>query len=179
MVGILSLLPPVLSALLGAIAIRGIEILSANRSGYEAIQHELRENYFRIEGEIKDIERGSWSEYYKRRISLDAIEAVKARSPRIYIELIDEVDRFPETLTALEYIRREQVESRRPGASVRESSEEVVDNLQEIQRLLIQADQELINYLESSKVRSLLYATAIESESLKQEAEESETARYL
>jgi hypothetical protein len=174
MVELLVFVPPVLSALLGAVAIRGVEILSARRSGYEAIQHEIRENYFRIEGEIIDIDQNNWSDYYKRRISLDAIEAVKARSPGVYIEIINEVDRFPETLSALEYIRREQVESRRPGATVSEDSEVVKDNLQEIQRLLIEADEELTNHLKSNKIRSLLYSTAIEDQSLEKEAKKDE-----
>lgn len=154
-------LSPVLSAILGAIAIRVVEILSTRRSAVSAVHHELAENYWRIEGEIRDVQRGNWSDEYTRAIRLDAIEAVKAHSPQTYTRLVNEVNNFPSAVSSLEYLQRTQIESRKPDAHVTYSEDEVLSKLREVQDLLAKAEENLEDYISENPIRWLLISTAI------------------
>ena len=165
MADLIVFVPPVLSALLGAVAIRSVEVISAKRSGYTAIHNELLENYWRLEGEIQDVQRGDWREEYTREVRLDSITAVKAHSPGIYIEIVNEVEGFVAALASMENIRREQVESRRPGARVTDEEEEIVRRLQEVQDTIDVAESSLRSYSSQHIFRRLLlYGTTPDDE---------------
>ena len=161
--------PPVLSALLGAVAIKTVESISDHRSSVAAIHNQIVSNYWRLEGELRDLERGDWTEEYSREVRLDAIETVRASSPGVYIDLMNEVNQFPSALTSLEYIRREQVESRRAGATVIDSEETVVERLQEIQEVLTEVERNLVDYTTDSAIRSILFYGVIGRNQFKSE----------
>lgn len=164
---------PVLSALLGAVAIRSVEILSAYRSGVVAVHHEIVENYWRIDGEINDIQEGRWNDEYTREVRLDAIKATKSRSPEVYVRLVEDVDQFPVALTSLENIKREQVESRRANAFIDDTEEEVAERLRDVQDILLEVEENLVDYTSETLTRKVLLLNTIErNESFKQELTE-------
>lgn len=154
--------PPVLSALLGAVAIKIVDSISNRRSSIAAVHHQLVSNYWRLQGEIQDIHRGEWSEEHTREVRLDAIETVRARSPGVYIDLIEQVDQFPVALSSLEYIRREQIETRRAGAYLEESEESVEERLREIQEVLITVESNFVEYIRANPARRLMFAGVID-----------------
>ncbi|WP_435359521.1 hypothetical protein [Haloarchaeobius sp. DFWS5] len=160
MTELLIFVPPVLSALLGAVAVKGVDSLSRKRSSISAIQHGLTSNYWRLEGEIQDIHRDDWSESYSRVVRLDMIEAVRTGSPGDYIEIFESVEDLTLALAELEFIQREQYESKRPDAYVADSEEEIVARLSEIQDLIVTAEENLDDYLTESLIRRVLFAGA-------------------
>ncbi|WP_132060232.1 hypothetical protein [Halorussus amylolyticus] len=154
--------PPVLSALLGAVAIRGVEIVSARRKAVSAIQHELRENYHRIEGEIRDVENERWQKQYTREIRLDAIDAIKAGNPTVYAQIVEEVDKFPTAMASLENLRREAIASRQPDAFVPDNDDELIKRLSEVQEIVVEADRNLVDFATKGLLRRFLYSGAVE-----------------
>lgn len=161
MVPILPLATPVVSALLGALAIRFVETLYARRQGINAIHDEVIENYWRLEGEISDIEASEWDEQYTRQVRLDRLQATKTVSPGVYADIIKSVDNFPVLLTSLENIQMEQKESRRPGAYVSDSPEDIASRLQEIQAIIVSVETNLQQYRRASLLnRCVLAGTA-------------------
>jgi len=154
--------PPVLSALLGVVAIKIVESISDRRSSMAAVHHQLVSNYWRLQGEIQNIHRGEWSKQHTREVRLDAIETVRARSPGVYTNLIEQVDQFPVALSSLEYIRREQIESRRAGASLEESEESVEERLREIQEVLVTVEGNLVEYVRANPIRRVMLVGVIE-----------------
>lgn len=161
MVSLLPYATPVVSALLGALAIRLVETLYARRQGINAIHNEVIENYWRLEGEISDIERDEWDEQYTRQVRLDRLQATKTVSPGVYADIIDSVDEFPVLLTSLENIQMEQKESRRPDAYISDSPEDVAARLQEIQATIVSVENNIQQYRQATLLnRCVLAGTA-------------------
>jgi hypothetical protein len=135
---------------------------SERRAGVAAVHNQLVENYWRLEGEIQDIERGDWTQAYTREVRLDAISAVRSGSPGVYTSLVKEVDKFAVALPWLEDLQRDQIESRKPDVSVVSSESDVVERAENIQEVIVEVEQSMREYTKSSLLRRLIYFNAIE-----------------
>lgn len=163
MIGGVPLTSAIFSAFLGAITLRTVERIEAKRSGLAAVHHDLITNFYRLQGEIEDIRREKWSDEYTRVVQIDGFESVKSQNPRFYRSIIEEVDDFTATLAALENIRFDQTGSRQPGAYVPESPEEVHGDIIEIQKLILDAEENLQEFRSASLYRRLVLWRTIET----------------
>ncbi|GAB3315112.1 hypothetical protein [Haloplanus salinarum] len=106
--------PPVLSAILGAIAIRTVGIISTKRSAFSSIYSEIKENQSKIEGTIEVIDQGEWDGDSHVIVKTSAVEAARYRSPNICHDVITTVDGFETYLINMERLQLYQKATKDP-----------------------------------------------------------------
>lgn len=162
MVELLRFVPPVLSALLGAVAIRLVEVISAKRGTYKSIHYEMKENYSRIEAEIRRLDSNEWDGEFEHLAILDAIETSRYRAPTVYINVISEVNRFQHYTTEMENLRQVQLESKTAGAALGGSEESVRSFLERQLRLIETAEEDFVRFGRGRLWRRLLISPIID-----------------
>lgn len=156
----------VISALMGAIAIRFVESMHARRTSFAALYRQHITNHQKLIGEYERIEDDEWDGIFQKEIRMDTFETARNRTPNLYSNLIQSIPNFSTAIVEMEYLQREMIESRKPDAKMVEDPEEVKDHLEYSLNEIKDSKEGLEDYAESKFHRRLLYSTAIDQRDL-------------